>query len=107
MPSTLPMPWLHLPILIIILALYLALAYLNHAINHFYVYPFLNPANGSKTMATGICGVLAAMIIVFLIVRGLVWVRGWATKRGQKVSRFEAGRFREESAVVAEEKDSV
>ena len=46
-PRTNPRPWIHLPFIILILALYLGLAYLTKATQEFYVYNFLNPATRS------------------------------------------------------------
>lgn len=42
-PRTLPHPWLNIIPIVILLALYLGLAYLTHTTQHFYVYPFLDP----------------------------------------------------------------
>ena len=42
LPRSEPHPWLLIVPLILILALYLALAYLTHAVDHYYVYYFLN-----------------------------------------------------------------
>ena len=43
LPRSDPHPWLQLVPLIVIGLLYLALAYLTHATQHFYVYNFLDP----------------------------------------------------------------
>ena len=43
LPQSDPHPWILLVPLVVILALYLGLAYLSHATEHFYVYAFLNP----------------------------------------------------------------
>jgi len=42
-PRTLPHPWLNILPIVVLLALYLGLAYLTHSTQHFYVYPFLDP----------------------------------------------------------------
>jgi hypothetical protein len=42
-PRTLPHPWINIIFIVILLALYLGLAYLTHSTQGFYVYPFLNP----------------------------------------------------------------
>ncbi|KAF1944411.1 hypothetical protein EJ02DRAFT_398643 [Clathrospora elynae] len=77
-----PLPWLNLVPVIVILALYLGLAYVTHATQHFYVYPFLNLETNSAGLVGGvIVGILVAAIIVFLIVRYLIMLRVWATEK--------------------------
>ncbi|ELQ36574.1 hypothetical protein OOU_Y34scaffold00654g30 [Pyricularia oryzae Y34] len=74
-------PWIHLFWLIIILCLYLALAYVTHATKGFYVYPFLDPAGGAGKLAAYICGIAVGCIVIFLLVLGLIWLRKWVTER--------------------------
>lgn len=84
MPRTDCLPWAHLPWLIMVLALYLALAYVTKATKGFYPYSFLNPEEGDKGsggVAAYIMGILAAIIVVFLFVRVLIWVRKLVTER--------------------------
>lgn len=66
--------------LIVLLALYLGLAYLTHTTEHFYVYSFLNPANGRGLVAGACVGIPVASIIVFVIVRYLILLRRWTTE---------------------------
>lgn len=84
LPATNSPPWLHLVFLIIILALYLALAYLTHATQGFYTYNFLDPATGSGRVAAYCFGILAAVIVVFVLVWLLIWVRQRFTRPGKK-----------------------
>jgi len=79
-PRTETLIWIHLPSLIILLALYLSLAYVTHATQGFYVYDFLNPANGRGVVAGACIGILAAMCVVFLIVHYLIMLRSWITE---------------------------
>ncbi len=73
--------WLHLLWLIVILGLYLGLAYITRATKGFYVYGFLNPATkGSGIVAGYIFGILAACIVVYLLVHGLIALRKWVTE---------------------------
>jgi hypothetical protein len=92
-PRTNPRPWIHLPFIILILALYLGLAYLTKATQGFYVYNFLNPAQGAGKTAGYILGIAAGIIVVFLIVKGLMWTRKWftETKLGM-TGKFHGGR---------------
>jgi hypothetical protein len=76
-----PPPFLHLLTCCIILALYLAVAYITVATEGFYTYSFLNPANGIGKRAGYIVGILAAAIVIFLIIWGLVWLRRWVTEK--------------------------
>lgn len=73
-------PPVHLPLLIIILALYLALAYLTYASEGFYTYDFLDPDNGDGSVAGYVFGILAAIIVIYGIVWCLIWIRRWATE---------------------------
>lgn len=43
LPRSDPHPWIQLIFIIVIAAMYLGLAYLTQATEHFYVYEFLNP----------------------------------------------------------------
>ncbi|EMD70021.1 hypothetical protein GGP41_000176 [Bipolaris sorokiniana] len=80
-PSTIRLPWLDLVPVILLLACYLGLAYLTHATQGFYVYPFLNlQKNSSGVVAGYIMGILVAAIIIFIIVRYLIALRLWVTE---------------------------
>jgi uncharacterized membrane protein len=84
LPATNPPPWLHLPFLIVILALYLALAYLTFATQGFYTYGFLDPATGQGRVAAYCFGILAGIIVAFIIIWLLIWVRRRLTGTGKK-----------------------
>lgn len=77
-----PLPWIHLLWLIIILALYLGLAFITHATEHFWVYTFLDDSRkGGRGLVAGyIIGILVGAVIVFVIVRYLVVLRKWVTE---------------------------
>lgn len=82
MPRTEPLPWLHLVPIVVILALYLGLAYLTHATEGFYVYDFLDlDTNSDGAVAGYIIGILVGAIVVFLIVRYLILLRLWVTEQ--------------------------
>ena len=81
-PRTEPLPWLDLIPVVILLALYLGLAYLTHATEGFYVYDFLDlQEHSSGIVAAYIIGILVASIVVFLIVRYLIMLRVWVTEK--------------------------
>ncbi|SPO02294.1 uncharacterized protein DNG_04967 [Cephalotrichum gorgonifer] len=84
-PRTAPQPWVHVVYLIIVMALYLALAYITHATKGFYPYNFLDPGpdgpGGSGMVTAYVFIILAAVIIIFLLVKLLIWTRVLLTER--------------------------
>jgi hypothetical protein len=81
-PRTERLPWFDLISIVVLLALYLGMAYLTHATEGFYPYPFLDFQNNSPGFVAGaIVGILVAAIIVFLIVRYLIVLRVWVTEK--------------------------
>jgi hypothetical protein len=93
-PRTSPLPWLDLIPIILLLALYLGLAYLTQAIDDYYVYDFLNlQIHSSGVVAAYIVGILVAAIIVFVIVRYLIKLRVWVTEdKLRKMGKFSSYR---------------
>ncbi|OTA68584.1 hypothetical protein K449DRAFT_386876 [Hypoxylon sp. EC38] len=79
-PRTAPQPWIHVLWLIVLLALYLALAYVTRATKGFYTYSFLDPGKTGSLVAGYVFGIAAATIVIFGIVRGVIWVRCWVTE---------------------------
>lgn len=75
LPTTQSPPWLHLPFLILILALYLSVAYLTYATQEFYPYGFLNPGEGHGRVAAYCFGILAAGLVIFMVVWLLILLR--------------------------------
>lgn len=81
-PRTDTPPLLHMLWLIVILALYLGLAYVTRATKGFYVYSFLDPGRSGKGMVVGyVFGIAVGCIIVFGVAWGLIWVRKWITEK--------------------------
>jgi len=78
--TTSPRPPLHLLLLIILLALYLGLAYICRATEGFYVYSFLDPATGAGHVAAYCIGILVAACVIFGIVWVVLWLRNKATR---------------------------
>lgn len=77
------MPWIHLLYLIIILALYLGLAFLTHAVAGWWVYDFLNDVpHGRGRVAAYIFGILALCCVVFVIVHFVILGRVKASEKG-------------------------
>ena len=77
-----------IPVLILILLLYLCVAYITYHTQGWYAYSFLNPGDhGQKSgLVAGYCfGILAAIIVIFLISWSLIRLRQWST--GGKIKR--------------------
>jgi len=91
-PRTRPAPWIHALWLVVILALYLGLAYLTRRTRGLYVYAFLDPAHGTGRLVGYILGIAAGAVVVFALRQALVWGRGWVTetKMGRQ-GRFHGG----------------
>ncbi|KAK2004726.1 hypothetical protein LX36DRAFT_649525 [Colletotrichum falcatum] len=74
--------WVHIFWLLIVLALYLALAYVTYYTEGFYTYAFLDiQKNGSGRVAAYIVGIAVAGIVFFLVAKGLIWLRTWVTEK--------------------------
>ncbi|EEH42918.1 hypothetical protein PABG_12297 [Paracoccidioides brasiliensis Pb03] len=75
-----PPPLLHLVFLILLLVLYLGVAYLTRATQGFFVYPFLNPdssGRGSGRVTGYVFGVAGILVLLF----GFVWVLSYLRMR--------------------------
>lgn len=85
-PRTSPLPWLDIVPIIILLALYLALAYLTHATEGFYTYDFLDLSkHSSGIVAAYIIGILVGAIIIFVLIRYIIFFRFWVTEKKLKM----------------------
>jgi hypothetical protein len=77
-----------IPVLILLLALYLCVAYITFHTEGFYTYSFLDPgAHGEKSgTVAGYCfGILAASVVIFLISWSLIRLRVYLT--GGRIKR--------------------
>ena len=79
-PRTDPPPLVHMVWLILVLALYLAVAYITHASRGFYTYDFLDPAEQHAFVAAYVFGIAVGALIVFGVVYGLIALRKWITE---------------------------
>ncbi|KAI1434115.1 hypothetical protein GGR50DRAFT_664177 [Xylaria sp. CBS 124048] len=75
-----PHLWTTLPFLIIILALYLGLAYVTFATAGFYTYDFLDPRIQGNLVAAYVFGIAIGICVLFLFTRYFIWVRKWVTE---------------------------
>lgn len=81
--------------LILILALYLSVAYITLATQGWYTYSFLDHdyVGGRGYVAAYVFGIAAAIIVVFVVVWGLIRLRVWVTeKKFGMEGKFAAGR---------------
>ncbi|KAJ3806095.1 hypothetical protein F5876DRAFT_69233 [Lentinula aff. lateritia] len=84
-----PPRWSMLPCMIIILALYLALAYVTHATQGFYPYSFLNPSTSHSLLAGYIIGIAVAACIVFTLAKTIMWARTRFAFKNASATTFE------------------
>jgi hypothetical protein len=85
-PRTDPMPAVHMLWIIVVLALYLAVAYVTRATKGFYTYSFLDPGKQGGLVAAYVFGIAIGGLLAFGFAWGVVWVRRWVTetKLGRK-----------------------
>lgn len=76
------MPWIHLLWLIVILLMYLALAFVKYADTGDYVYSFLDykEVGGRGLVAAYILGIAVGICIVFCVVWAVIKLRKWVTE---------------------------
>ena len=82
-PRTAPMPWVHVFWLILMLLGYLGVAYITVATEHWYTYSFLNyqAVGGRGIVAAYIIGIAVGIVVIFSLVKGLVWLRQWVMEK--------------------------
>ena len=76
LPATQRPPIAHLAILLVVLSLYLGLAYLTKATQDFYVYEWLNPAHGNLSIIIHILGYAGGVSCVFALQNLAIHFRG-------------------------------
>ncbi|KAJ4295939.1 hypothetical protein N0V88_004641 [Collariella sp. IMI 366227] len=79
-PRTDTPPAVHMLWLILLLALYLCVAYVTEATKGFYPYDFLDPGKQHGLVAAYAFGIAAGCLIVFGVVWGLIWLRKFVTE---------------------------
>ncbi|KAG5917897.1 hypothetical protein E4U42_007075 [Claviceps africana] len=75
-------PWVHLLWLLAIALGYLAVAFLTLATQGWYTYSFLDHdvLGGRGYVAAYVAGVAVGVVLIFVVVRGLIWLRRWVTE---------------------------
>ncbi|KAM7191775.1 hypothetical protein V8F20_009138 [Naviculisporaceae sp. PSN 640] len=90
-PRTDTLPAVHMLWIVVILALYLCVAYVNNAAKGFYTYDFLDPSKQRAWVAAYVFGIAVGGLLVFGIVTGMIWLRKWITeKKLGKTGKFAA-----------------
>jgi hypothetical protein len=86
-----PMPWSHLPFLVLIMVGYLGVAYITHATQGFYAYSFLDPEKQHAMLAAYIAGIPIGECLVFTGVRYIcIFREHFAARNGQRSCTPEA-----------------
>ncbi|KXX78153.1 hypothetical protein MMYC01_204260 [Madurella mycetomatis] len=75
-----PPPAIHMLWLIVVLALYLALAYTTEADKGFYTYSFLDPGKQGGLVAAYVFGIAAGCLLLFGFAWGVIWLRKYITE---------------------------
>ena len=70
-----PQRWTHVMIILAILLLYVAMAYIIHATTNYYVYAFLDKKMVGNLTAAYIFGIGGLGAAVFFVVQGLAWCK--------------------------------
>lgn len=92
-PRTEPPSAVHILWLVVVLALYLCLAYVTHATRGFYTYNFLDPEIQHSMVAAYAVGIAVGGVIAFGVVWLLIWTRKWITEtKLGKTGKFVAER---------------
>ncbi|KAI6129379.1 hypothetical protein EDD16DRAFT_1471474 [Pisolithus croceorrhizus] len=76
-----PPPWSHLGPVFIVLPLYLGVAYITRATQGFYTYSFLDPGSHPGLVAAYVFGIAIGYCIVFAVVKGVITLRCWLSRR--------------------------
>ncbi|KPI42714.1 uncharacterized protein AB675_2080 [Cyphellophora attinorum] len=72
---TKPQPWAHLGILLLIMSLYLGVAYITKYTENIYLYLWLDPNNGIPQLIAHVVGYAMTIVVIFNVVRGAIWFR--------------------------------
>ena len=88
--AVLPQRWTHAFVILGIMILYVAMAYLIRLWAHFYVYDFLDTKMLGPLTAAYIFGIGAMGAVTFFVVQGIVWVKGAIGGRGIRMSPYES-----------------
>lgn len=98
--AVLPQRWTHSLVILAIMGLYVAMAYIIYLSAHFYVYSFMDARMVGALTAAYISGIGGMGIVTFFIVQGLVWIKGLLGGTRIWRSRYDVPRWETEQRVV-------
>jgi hypothetical protein len=81
LPATEAPPVTHLSVVLLVLSVYLGLAYVTWYTQGFYVYEWMNPAHGTASIVLHVLGYAGTMVVIFVIVRYAIVARNTVAKR--------------------------
>lgn len=81
LPATEAPPFSHLSVVLLILSVYLGLAYLTRYTQGFYVYEWMNPAHGNVSIILHVLGYAAGIITIFFLVSATIRLRNILARR--------------------------
>ena len=91
-PATKRPPVSHLAVVLLIMSLYLGLAYLTKATQGFYVYEWMNPDHGKVSIVLHVLGYAGGICMIFVLVSLAFWGRVWIfSTRCAEVGNMEKG----------------
>ena len=88
-----PQRWCHSIIIINILGLYVAMAYIIKASAKFYVYDFMDAKMVGNLTAAYVFGIGGMGVVCFFLVQGIVWIKGVCGGNGVWRSRYDIPRW--------------
>lgn len=91
--AVLPQRWTHSLVILLILGLYIAMAYIIRLTAKFYVYEFMDVKMMGAVTGAYIAGIGAMGMITFFVVQGVVWVKQWCCGRGVWKSKYDLPRW--------------
>ena len=87
--AVLPQRWTHALVILGIMILYIAMAYLVRLTARFYVYDFMDTSMVGPLTAAYIFGIGGIGVAAFFVVQGLVWLKGVLGGGGVVKSRYD------------------
>ncbi|TFK26014.1 hypothetical protein FA15DRAFT_315263 [Coprinopsis marcescibilis] len=86
-----PVPWIAMPITVLLLGSYCGLAYVVHAAAGYYPYPFLDPSSSKALLPAYVVGLAVGNCIVFVLVHFLAVLRHKIAKKYNRVLIVDEG----------------
>ncbi|KAF8655504.1 hypothetical protein AX16_003033 [Volvariella volvacea WC 439] len=81
--NTAPLPWLHLPVCVVLLGCYLGVGYVTFEAQGWYPYSFLDPKEQGAALAGYIIGIAVGECVIFAAVWGLIKLRVRLASKGR------------------------